>query len=162
RAVSLASTIVFLATPAFATTFSFSTGNPDGKIATATRPSSGSVPEIETGDDFVLSSRTLIEGATFTGLLSTGVSTSDVSEVVVEVYRVFPKDSDVNRTSGPPDFSTNQVPTRVNSPSDVAFEVRDSSGTNEFSFSTSVLANSFKADNSIRSENGINPKPNQF
>jgi hypothetical protein len=38
---------------------------------------------------------------------------------VVEIYRVFPKDSDVGRTSGPPTFSTPQVPTRANPPSDV-------------------------------------------
>ena len=49
-------------------------------------------------------------------------------DVVVEIYRVFPNDSDVGRTSGSPTFSTSQVPTRVNSPSDVAFDSRDSSG----------------------------------
>ncbi|MBV8174523.1 MAG: hypothetical protein JO151_08155 [Verrucomicrobia bacterium] len=34
--------------------FVFSTGNPDGLMATATRPSSPGKFEIETGDDFVL------------------------------------------------------------------------------------------------------------
>ena len=51
---------------------------------------------------------------------------SDVTQVRVEIYRVFPKDSDVGRTSGPPIFSTAQVPTRVNSPSDVEFFDRES------------------------------------
>jgi len=153
------STIIFLTTPVFATSFSFSTGNPDGKIGTATRPSSDSVLEIETGDDFILSSPTNITGATFTGLLPAGASTANVSQVVAEIYRVFPEDSNVSRTSGPPDFSTPQVPTRVNSPSDVAFEVRDSSG-NELSFSTSVLNPSFTVGNSVI--NGINPLPGIF
>jgi hypothetical protein len=81
--------------------------------------------EIEAGDDFVLTQQTLITGAAFTGLIPLGASTSDIKNVVVEVYRVFPADSDVNRTSGPPTFSTPNVPTRVNSPSDVAFRERE-------------------------------------
>lgn len=160
-AVLFASALVFLTPPAFAVSFSFSTGNPDGKIGTATRPSSSSGQEIETGDDFILNSPTRITGATFTGLLPAGASTSSVSQVVAEIYRVFPADSDVTRTSGSPNFSTPQVPTRVNSPSDVAFEVRDSSG-NELSFSSSVLTPSFTVGNSIINENGINPLPNIF
>ena len=47
-----------------------------------------------------------------------------IKNVVVEVYRVFPADSNVGRTSGPPMFSTPNVPTRVNSPSDVALDER--------------------------------------
>jgi hypothetical protein len=69
------------------------------------------------------------------------------------------KDSDVGRTSGGPIFSTSQVPTRVNSPSDVAFDSRDSSS-GTLSFATSVLASSFTASNSVR-PGGINPKPGQ-
>jgi len=38
----------------------FSTGNPDGKIATATRPESAGKFEIESADDFVLTSQTSI------------------------------------------------------------------------------------------------------
>src|SRR5262249_56032977 len=56
--------------PAVADPFFFSTGNTDGKIATATRPDTGAPFEIETGDDFGLTSQTLIAGATFTGLLT--------------------------------------------------------------------------------------------
>ena len=55
---------------AIADAFSFSTGNPDGKMATASRPGGGSLIEIESADDFILSSTTSITDATFTGLLT--------------------------------------------------------------------------------------------
>lgn len=154
-ATLLAASSIF-ATPALATPFSFSTGNPDGKIATATRPASGGAFEIESADDFVLTRPTMLQSATFTGLVPAG---SSVSDVVVEIYRVFPKDSDVGRTSGPPTFSTSQVPTRVNSPSDVAFDSRDSASST-LSFTMSVLASSFTAANSVL-PGGIHPKPGQ-
>ena len=51
-----------MALPAAADQFVFSTGNPDGLMATATRPSSPGKFEIETGDDFGLTSQTLIAG----------------------------------------------------------------------------------------------------
>ncbi len=141
--------------PAHASPFFFSTGNPDGRIATAARPSSPGKFEIELADDFALTSPTALTSATFTGLIPTG---SSVQNVVVEVYRVFPKDSNVGRTSGPPIFSTSQVPTRVNSPSDVAFNSRDSaSGT--LSFTTGVLSASFTAANSVQ-PGGIHAAPN--
>src|SRR5262249_16958967 len=124
--VAVASVVVFLAASASAVPFNFSTGNPDGLIAAATRPATAGKFEIETGDDFVLTQATVINHITFTGLL---IGTSPtVNQVVAEIYRVFPKDSDVGRTSGPPTFSTNNVPTRVNSPSDVALDSRDSAG----------------------------------
>jgi len=104
---------VVMPLPAAADPFVFSTGNPDGLMATAVRPDSPGKFEIETGDDFVLTQQTLITGAAFTGLIPLGASTSDIKNVVVEVYRVFPADSNVNRTSGPPTFSTPNVPTRV-------------------------------------------------
>src|SRR6478672_3702698 len=112
---ALAFAAVAMPLPAAADGFVFNTGNPDGLMATATRPESTGKFEIETGDDFVLTQQTLITGAAFTGLIPLGVTTSDITNVVVEIYRVFPKDSDVNRTSGPPTFSTPNVPTRVNS-----------------------------------------------
>jgi hypothetical protein len=59
-------------------------------MATATRPESAGKFEIETGDDFVLTQQTLLTGAAFTGLIPLGASTSDIKNVVVEVYRVFP------------------------------------------------------------------------
>jgi hypothetical protein len=93
--------------------FSFSTGNPDGLMATTTRPSGLAIQETETGDDFVLTQQTSITSATFTGLIPSG---ANITGLVVEMYRVFPNDSNTNRTPN--------VPTRVNSPSDVAFDSR--------------------------------------
>jgi hypothetical protein len=145
--------------PAAADTFVFSTGNPDGLMATAARPDSPGKFEIETGDDFVLTQQTLITGAAFTGLIPLGASTSDIKNVVVEVYRVFPADSDVNRTSGPPTFSTPNVPTRVNSPSDVALDERNSS-MGSLSFVPIVVQSTFTANNSVK-PGGIHPMPNQ-
>jgi hypothetical protein len=135
--------------------FFFSTGSPDGKIATASRPDVGAF-EIQTADDFDLTVPTTLSSATFTGLVPTG---SSVTDVVVEIYRIFPLDSDVGRTSGPPTFSTAQVPTRVNSPSDVDFTSRDSAG-GKLAFPTSTLASSFTASNSVQ-PGGIHPQPNQ-
>ena len=143
--------LLAVAVPANASSFNFSTGDPDGKMATASRTGPGF--EIESGDDFALLAQTLIKNATFTGLVPTG---ANVSNVTVEIYRVFPNDSDVGRTSGAPVFSTTQVPTRVNSPSDGAFDSR-SSGTG-LSFSTNVLAGSFTALNSLQ-PGGIHPDP---
>src|SRR5262249_32656302 len=153
---ALAFAAVMTPFPAAADAFTFSTGNPDGKMATAARPESTGKFEIETGDDFGLIAQTSITSATFTGLV-TG-TTPTIGQVVVEIYQVFPNDSDVGRTSGPPVFSTNQVPTRVNSPSDVALDSRASSS-NSLSFTVSSLGN-FTANNSVQ-PGGINPKPNQ-
>jgi len=142
---------LIIPTRAVADSFFFSTGNVTNQIATASRPSSPGKIEIESADDFVLNALTRINQATFTGLVPTG---STVSEVVTEIYRVFPNDSDVGRTSGPPNFSTPNVPTRVNSPSDVELVSRDSSVAGELAFSTTTLAASFMALNSVL--NGIN------
>ena len=144
---------------AAADTFVFSTGNPDGRMATAVRPDSPGKFEIEAGDDFVLTQQTLITGAAFTGLIPQGASTSNISNVVVEIYRVFPADSDVGRTSGPPTFSTANVPTRVNSPSDVALDERKSSE-GSLNFIPVVLQATFTANNSVQ-PGGIHPKPGQ-
>ena len=133
--------------PATASPFFFSTGATDGKIAIATRPNVGGAFEIESADDFALQSTTSVTGATFTGLFASP-STGSPIDVVVEIYRVFPADSNVGRTSGPPTFSTPAVPTRVNSPSDVALDSRDSSA-NQLNFTTTVLG-SFTANNSVQ------------
>ena len=148
-----------IATSAFATPFYFSTGDPDGKIGTASRPYSLGEIEIETADDFILTSETAINHATFTGLVPSGASGASIQQVIVEIYRVFPSDSDVGRTSGPPTFSTPEVPTRVNSPSDVSFGYRDSAILGDLTFSTNTLSSSFTTLNSVL--NGINPSPNQ-
>jgi hypothetical protein len=135
--------------------FVFSTGNPDGKIATISEPANAhnSNVEYESADDFILPGETVITSATFTGLLTSGASPADISNVVVEIYRVFPKDSNVARTSGPPTFSTSAVPTRVNSPSDIALMSRDSAATleQELTFTPSILSASFAAASSVSS-----------
>ncbi len=128
---------------------------PNNSIGVATRTDSGGAFEIEAGDDFSLLSETQITGASFTGLLSPG-TTADISQIVLEIYRVFPLDSDVGRTSGPPTFSTPQVPTRVNSPSDLAFDSQDVST----SFVTSILSGNFSTLNSVQ-PGGIHPAPGQ-
>jgi hypothetical protein len=153
----IAGVAVFVATPATADPFSFSTGTANNLMAAAARPESAGEFEIEAADDFILASQTVINHATFTGLL-TGASPT-IGEVVVETYRVFPADSDVGRTSGSPPFSTIQVPARLNSPSDVAFQVRDSSGA-ELSFTTTIVNPTFTALNSVQ-PGGIHPMPGQ-
>ena len=129
-----------------ATAFDFSTNAPDGLMAMATRPASTGSMETETADDFVLSKQTSITSATFTGLVPAGASLNSIHRVVVEIYRVFPKDS-----QDPP--SPVVVPTRVNSPSDVAFASRDSAPTDgsaaSLSFTKTVLNANFTAAKSI-------------
>src|SRR5262249_6111757 len=120
--------------------------------------------EIEAGDDFILTLPTSIAHATFTGLLanpsfSGGIPASSVNSVTVQMYLVFPKLSDPLRTSGPPTFSTSQVPTRVNSPSDVELDDRKSSAGN-LTYKVTSLNASLTALNSIR-PGGIHPIPNQ-
>ena len=138
----------FIAGSASAATVLFNNDFPDGKIGTASRPDSGN-GERETGDDFLLSTSANVTGAAFTGLIPTNAS---IKSVVVEIYRVFPKDSDVTRTSGPPTFSNlPQIPTRVNSPSDVAFDSRESGS--GLQYIATPLQNSFTVNNSI--VNGI-------
>jgi hypothetical protein len=155
-------TLAVVATPlpAAADSFFFSSGNPDGLMATAARPESAGKFEIETGDDFVLTQQTLITGAAFTGLIPLGASTSDIKNVIVEIYRVFPADSNVGRTTGPLVFATPNVPTRVNSPSDVAFAERQFSA-GSAGLAAIVLQPSFTANNSVQ-PGGIHPLPNIF
>jgi len=158
RTSSLIAVVLFTGSLAQAAPFFFSTGNPDGKMATASRPDSPFGIEIESADDFVLTSTTQITGATFTGLLDKGGTTADIGQVTVEIYRVFPNDSDVGRTSGPPTFSTSQVPTRVNSPSDVELLDRSTTG-GDFTFNATDLG-TFTANNSVQ-PGGIHAKPLQ-
>ena len=155
-AISAALIGLFPAAAAAADPTFFSTGAPDGLMATATRPDSPGKFEIESADDVILGKKTSVTDATFIGLMPAGAS---VSSVVVEFYRVFPNDSNVGRTNGAPDFSTPNVPTRVNSPSDVAFDERDASS--GLSFSTTLLNASFSALNSVQ-PGGIHPLPGIF
>jgi hypothetical protein len=139
------------AAPARADSFFFSTGNPDGKIATLSRTASTGKLETETADDFVTTDFVQITNATFTGLLVGGATTLDVRNVEIELYHVFPIES-----TNPPD---GRVITRVNSPSDNNFAAADGL-LGQLSFTTTVLNPSFTAANSV--VNGINPLPNQF
>ena len=104
----------------------------------ASRPTSGSAIEIEAGDDFVLGDQTTLTSATFTGLLPSSAPLSSIQQVRVKAYRVFPVDSDVTRTSGPPVYSTSAVPTRLDSPADVAFAQGDSAD-GSLAFTVSAL-----------------------
>jgi hypothetical protein len=92
-------------------------------------------------------------------LVPTGTSLANISNVEIEVYHIFPKDSDVARTSGPPTFSTTGVPTRVNSPGDVEIDTatRDSS-LGSLIFRASLLSPSFSVLNTVVA--GINKTPN--
>jgi hypothetical protein len=134
--------------------FHFSTGTVQNNIAIDTRPGVSGKFEIEGADDFVLTSPTALTHATFTGLLtnpqfSGGIPLNRVNSVTVEIYRVFPKDSDVGRTSGAPLFSTPQVPTCVNSPSDVELDDRNSPAAT-LTFTVNTTGSFTGAANSIR------------
>ena len=131
--------------------FNISTGAPDAAMAVASRPSNGSAIEIEAADDFILGGGGgILNGGTFTGLLPAGLPLTSVDFVGVEIYRIFPLDS-----TTPP---SGHVPTRNNSPSDVALDSRDTTAGN-LSFVSSILDTAFSANNSVL--NGIRPFPNQ-
>jgi len=157
--LTLAFAAVF-ATAAQAEHFSFSTGSPDGKLGALSRPAGSQGSETETADDFVLTQPTVVSGATIHGLIPTGSSVSSIGRVEVEIYHVFSQDSDVDRTSGPPTFSTAKVPTRVNSPADVEIgaATRDSSNST-LSFVATQISD-FQVQNTVI--NGINAKPQQL
>jgi hypothetical protein len=126
------------------TPFLFSTGSPDGLIGGMSEPDNAhnNNDELETADDFILPAQTELDQTTFTGLLTGGAHVSDVSNVFLEVYQVFSNDSNLARTP--------KVPTRVNSPGDVAFVERDSLD-NKLSFTTTELNPSFNIANSVDS-----------
>ena len=134
--------------------FFFSTGNPDGKIATLSRPAGGGLLETETADDFFLSQPTLINSATFVGLVPSGTPLSSLSgaRVEIEFYHIFPTDS-----MNPPSVN---VPTRMNSPADVEFVAADSAVAGQLSFTPTILSSTFSAANSV--VNGIFKAPSEF
>jgi hypothetical protein len=137
--------------------FFFSTGGvPDGRVATICEPpdAHNNNVEFESADDFVLNTETVINRASFIGLLTGGATTADVNNVFLTIYRVFPNDSDVGRTSGPPTFSTPQVPTRVNSPADNEILNFDSA-IGDVKFSAHLLNPSFTAQHSVSSMDKI-------
>jgi hypothetical protein len=139
-----------LAGAAHAQSTIFSTNEPDLRMAAAARAGDVNVVETEAADDFPLATDTRLTGATFIGLLPPGTPITDVKQVVVRIYRLFPLDSDPARPA--------QVPTRQNSPADHAFAFRDSvDGT--LTFSAVPQTPALMALNSV--VNGINPSPAQ-
>jgi hypothetical protein len=143
-------TLLLVASRVSAASFIFSTGVPDGKIATLSREAGPGQIQTETADDFLTTQPVVINEATFTGLLSPGAAVADIAGVEVEFYHVFPRDSAL-----PP---SGNVLTRTNSPSDVEISpaTRDSAN-GTLSFSASILNSSFTASNSV--VNGINKLP---
>jgi hypothetical protein len=137
-------------------TFFFSTGLPDAKVATISEPpdTHNHNVEFESADDFVLNTETVINRASFTGLLTGGAKLKDVNNVFLTIYRVFPNDSDLSRTSGAPIFSTPQVPTRVNSPADNEIDNFDSAA-GDLSFQARLLRTNFTAQASVSSVDKI-------
>ena len=122
RSVLVASVVagITFAPPALGDLFTFSTGNPDGRLGTASRPGSAGVIEIESADDSTAVT-TSITGGSFTGLLTGGATTARSTRSPSKSTACSPP----TRTSGERRVrrrsATSQVPTRVNSPSDVEF-----------------------------------------
>jgi hypothetical protein len=144
--------LLLLVGQASAASFTFSTGDPDGKIATLSRVASPGKIQTETADDFIVTQAVVITRATFTGLLPLGTDLSSIGGVEVEFYHVFPGDSDTNRVL--------TVLTRANSPGDVEIDsaTRDSAN-DSLRFSARVANASFTASNSV--VNGINKHPGE-
>ncbi len=141
---------VWLATPAWADPFFFSTATPDGLLGAFSEPASTGNLETETADDFILTETTSIAQATITGLIQRGTPLANISNVEVEIYHIFPEDS-----ADPP---SGRVPARANSPADVEIDsaTRDGSlGT--LAFSATLLDESFAVLNTVAF--GINPAP---
>ena len=119
-------------------------------MAAASRPEVvGGPQEIEAADDFILTGGgAAVTEFKFIGILTAGINSFDFNATNLEIYRVFPNDS-----QNPPD---GRVPTRVNSPSDVAFAEVGPAGFT--SMTITQISPSFTALNSVK--NGINPLPN--
>ena len=119
----------------------------NGMAAASHPPLSGSGVENEAADDFVLGGGALVSEIKFIGLLTSGS--------LISLGRTWSFTASSRTTArSPPD---GRVPTRTNSPSDVAFDER---GASDFSSVTvTTLAPSFTATNSVN--NGIHPSPGQ-
>jgi len=142
-------TVAICVAPVSATSFFFTTGNPDGRLASLSQPATALKLETETADDFILAETTSIKGATITGLLTGGATLSSIGNVEIEIYRVFPNDS------LPP---SGNVPSRMNSPADVEVDTatRDASrGT--LTFNAALLNAGVTVQNTVVT--GINKAP---
>ena len=140
-----------LAWPAMAANFDFSTGVPDGAVATLSATATSQHRDTETADDFVLPTATRLSGGSFTGLLPSDLRLSAVKAISIQFYHIFPANPTV-----PP---SGHVVTRLNSPDDVDFLSRDSAA-GELSFTATLLNPQFKARNSV--VDGIAFAPDQF
>jgi hypothetical protein len=111
-------------------------------MGAASRRASPGKLETETADDFTLDQTTVIGRATIVGLVPSGTQLSDIKEVEVEVYHVFPLDSAI-----PP---SGKVPSRANSPSDVEIGTATRAGNSgTLTFSTNVLNSNFGVGNTV-------------
>ena len=131
------------ALPAAADPFSFSTGNPDGLIATLSRPAGAGHIQTETADDFTLPGVTSITSATFTGSLPTGAPRFEHYQCG---DRILPPVSFGFLRSLRP----GNVPTRAGSPADVEI----ASATREFAagtltFTPTLINPNFPVANSL-------------
>jgi hypothetical protein len=139
---------VWLATPASAALFFFSTGNPDGRLGALSRSASAGNIETETADDFILNQTTVIRGATIVGLIPQRTPLADITDVEVELYHVFPRDS------APP---SGKVPTRNNSPADVEIDDATRDGNKgTLDFTPSLVNQNFMVANTV--VNKLEPK----
>ena len=145
----LAATAELGASPAAAATvFNFSTGGPDGKLGALSQTAvAGSHQQTETADDFILGERTRLTGATFTGLIPLAAKLSDIRNVEIEFYHVFPGDSDNARTIN--------VTTRANSPGDHEIDGATRDGADgSLSFTTRLDDPEFRVDNTVSTVRG--------
>lgn len=128
------------------------TGNTDGKLGALSRRPSVNKTETETADDLLLKQTTVLTGATIIGLVSPATPLTNITNVEVELYHVFPLDS------ANPDPLGGNVPSRMNSPSDVEIDsaTRDASQ-RTLSFKVNLLNANFSVLNTV--VNGINKKP---
>src|SRR5215467_10195586 len=138
---AMMASVLLIAQLAAAETFSFTPGEPDGKVGALSRPASPGKMETETADDFVLQQTTIVNKATIRGLLPSDTDMTKIEDVEVEVYHVFPFDSAA--------FSGN-VPSRTNSPSDVEIgtATRDANA-GTLKFSATVENASFLVDHTV-------------
>jgi hypothetical protein len=133
---------VALATPAWAGPFRFSTGSADGLLGALSQPARSGKLETETADDFILTETTSLAQATITGLVTPGTSLGNIQNVEVEVYRLFPNDSDATRKPS--------VPTRMNSPADVEIETATRDGSlGTLTFAVALVHSGFTVGNTV-------------
>lgn len=135
-----------MASAANAADFYFDVGPVTNQMAAISGGGTGA----ETADDFKIDQRVRLEGGSFTGLLPLGTLLSDIDEVGIALYRLFPDDSGAGG---------GKVPTRDNSPADHEF-FEASSVMSELTYSANIISSSFTADNSVQAW-GINAVPNQ-